>query len=548
MNKLSLKGNILTALVLSTLSYNANAASFNLPPEQNGLVGNPAKKKIIKAGKTETLLDIARTYDLGQNQIVWANKNVDRWLPSKPVQKTISDKDNNKIQTLGKGKNIHIPNSYLLPNIAREGIVLNLPEYRLYYYYQGKVITHPISIGRVDWNTPLGRTSIIEMKRNPTWTPPASIRKEHAAMGDILPAVFPAGPDNPLGLFAMRLGRAGYLIHSTNKPLGVGMRVSHGCIRMYPEDIKRIFPSVKKGTVVQILNNPIKVGWGHNGLYISVHPDLEDNSRNENERLNDALRLIDEVKGGEIIQISGGLLKKALKESNGIPVAIYTGARMLLPDPLINPSPFNQTEPKRQMLPSLRAQQQAAGLLPPPPQKQGLITALTPKKAAPKKISTPVKKPAQKAVVPSIKKPPTSTIVQKKKGVVSSVKKNIPAKVVKVVPKKKIVSPPPKKPTLKRTVVSAPKKQVKKPVLIPASRLNKKNGYNVGETPSLKTTKPQKMTADSLPPKPPRLADPVKKVVKKPAPVKRVKSPAKPPLPRLNNKPTPEFSILKGAR
>ena len=402
MNKPSIKRNLLATLVLSTVCYNAHAASFRALPEQNALLGNPEIKKHVKAHKSETLLDIARAHDLGQNQIVWANKKVDRWLPSKPVKKTLKDKDNNEVETLGKGKDILIPNSYILPNIKREGIVLNLPEYRLYFYNQGQVVTHPISIGRQNWNTPLGATKIIEMKRNPTWTPPASIRREHAAMGDILPAVFPAGPDNPLGLFAMRLGRAGYLIHSTNKPLGVGMRVSHGCIRMYPEDIKRIFPSVKKGTPVFILNNPIKVGWGDNGLYISVHPDLDDARRSEQERLQVALNLIEEAKTGEMIQISGSLLKKALKESNGIPVAIYKGARRLPPPPsLINniqPTPVSQNSPP---LPSkkirtprlLRTQQQAAGTLPPPPKnlqattapKQGLKTSLVPKKEGVKK-------------------------------------------------------------------------------------------------------------------------------------------------------------------
>ncbi len=330
MIKLPQKTNKLAALLLLTFGHDLSAATFLLPAtNHNSLVGIAGKKVYVKAKKHETLLDIAREHDLGQNQIVKANKTVDRWMPSKSVEKMVSDKEGNRFLRLGEGKNIHIPNSYLLPSVSRKGMVLNLPEYRLYYYRNGQVITHPISIGRVDWNTPLGKTSIIAKTRNPTWTPPASIRKEHAAKGDILPAVFPAGPNNPLGLYAMRLGRAGYLIHSTNKPLGVGMRVSHGCIRMYPKDIERIFPTVAVGTSVMIVNEPIKVGWSNNGLYIEVHPDLEDKKRSYSQRLRSALNLIEKAKGNQFVNISGSLLKKALIESDGIPVAIYKGTSLL---------------------------------------------------------------------------------------------------------------------------------------------------------------------------------------------------------------------------
>jgi len=323
MLKLPIRKNNLAALILLVFTHDVSATAFLLPANNESLLGTVDRKVYVKAEQHETLLDIARKHNLGQNQIVKANKSVDRWMPSKSIEKTASDKEGNRFLRLGAGKDILIPNSYLLPSVVRKGIVLNLPEYRLYYYRNGQVFTHPISIGRVDWNTPLGKTSIIAKTRNPTWTPPASIRKEHAAKGDILPAVFPAGADNPLGLFAMRLGRAGYLIHSTNKPLGVGMRVSHGCIRMYPEDIERIFPSVAVGTSVMIVNEPIKVGWSNNKLYIEVHPDLEDKQRSYQQRLSSALALIEKVKGNTVINVSGNVLKKALIDSDGIPVAIY---------------------------------------------------------------------------------------------------------------------------------------------------------------------------------------------------------------------------------
>jgi len=258
----------------------------------------------------DTLLDIARAFDLGQNEILLANPTVDRWMP-------------------GENTKVRIPSTRLLPDTPHNGLVLNLPEYRLYYYprhkknKQKRVITHPISIGRVDWDTPLGKTRIIAKKENPTWTPPKSIKAEHAAQGEILPDVFPAGPNNPLGLFALRLGVPGYLIHSTNKPYGVGMRVSHGCIRMYPEDIEKLFPQVRRGTVVYIVNQAIKVGWSDNQLYIEVYPELEGKDISYAERLSIALDLIEQANNQQMPVINGTLLKRALQQSNGIPVAIF---------------------------------------------------------------------------------------------------------------------------------------------------------------------------------------------------------------------------------
>jgi L,D-transpeptidase ErfK/SrfK len=137
------------------------------------------------------------------------------------------------------------------------------------------VVTHPISIGRMDWSTPLGTTTITGKVANPSWYPPQSIRDEHAARNDILPRVVPPGPDNPLGRHAMRLGLPGYLIHGTNKPSGVGMRVTHGCVRMFPEDIEALYKTVPTGTAVNIVNQPVKIGWTADGtLYLEAHPAL----------------------------------------------------------------------------------------------------------------------------------------------------------------------------------------------------------------------------------------------------------------------------------
>ncbi len=310
-----------TALIKNTLiainllaTAAATAKQFDLPAPGDALIGEPPHKvSYAKSRQEDTLLDIAREYDIGQNEILLANPNVDRWLPGQDTQ-------------------VRIPNSRLLPDTPRQGLVLNLPEYRLYYYSteaktdQPGVTTHPISIGRVDWETPLGKTRIIAKTENPVWIPPQSIKDEHAAEGDILPDVFPAGPDNPLGLFAMRLAVPGYLIHSTNKPYGVGMRVSHGCIRMYPEDIERLYPHIKVGTTVYIVNQPIKVGWSGNTLYIEVYPDLDNPDIEFSERLENALNLIEKNNRGRLPVIKGSALKKALVQSNGIPVALFERA------------------------------------------------------------------------------------------------------------------------------------------------------------------------------------------------------------------------------
>jgi len=290
----------------------AHATTYPLPDNpKDSLVGDPPHKiKYAIAKHEDTLLDIAREYDLGQNQILLANPNVDRWIP-------------------GEGTRVVIPNSYILPDAPRDGLILNLPEYRLYYFpkpAKGEkpvVITHPVSIGRQDWDTPLGKTYIQSKKRNPVWIPPPSIKKEHAESGDPLPDVVPAGPDNPLGLYAMRLGIPGYLIHSTNKPFGVGMRVSHGCVRMYPEDIEKLFPMIKVRTPVYIVNQPIKVGWFEDTLYIEVHPPLDDSLQDYQTKLDQALDLIEKANDGMLPVVRGAALKKALQTSNGIPVAIF---------------------------------------------------------------------------------------------------------------------------------------------------------------------------------------------------------------------------------
>ncbi|MGR9052360.1 MAG: L,D-transpeptidase family protein [Gammaproteobacteria bacterium] len=307
--------------LLVTLCQQSNALSFPLPESPtDSLIGDtlqsqdgvPDKHFYTVAAEEDTLLDIARRFDVGQTEILLANPDVDRWLPK-------------------QGARVRIPNSRLLPDAPRQGVVLNLPEYRMYYYpgknepdLENTVSTYPVSIGRIDWNTPLGKTRVIAKTENPTWTPPESIKIEHAQKGDILPNVVAAGPDNPLGLFALRLGVPGYLIHSTNKPYGVGMSVTHGCIRMYPEDIEKLFPRVPVGTDVHIINQPIKVGWLKNTLYIEAHPNLENETVDYDQRLENALELIIRANNETLPVIDGAVLKSALERVDGRPVPIYT--------------------------------------------------------------------------------------------------------------------------------------------------------------------------------------------------------------------------------
>ena len=225
--------------------------------------------QVIEARHEDTFVALARTYNVGYEELRQANPGVDEWLP-------------------GEGTKISIPSLYVLPRAPQRGIVVNVAELRMYYFPaqsgplpegvapgSRRVITHPISIGRMDWSTPLGVTTITGKVANPSWYPPQSIRDEHAARNDILPRVVPPGPDNPLGLHAMRLGLPGYLIHGTNKPSGVGMRVTHGCVRMFPEDIEALYKTVPTGTSVNIVNQAVKIGWKVDGtLYLEAHPAL----------------------------------------------------------------------------------------------------------------------------------------------------------------------------------------------------------------------------------------------------------------------------------
>ena len=235
---------------------------FVITPDQD-VVGH---LQVTIARHEDTLTDIARRFNIGYDEIIRANPGVDRWLP-------------------GDGTQIVLPTEFVLPDAPREGVVLNLAAMRLYYYpahakgAPAEVITHPIGIGRVGWVTPEGSTKIISRVKDPVWTVPVSVRKEHAEDGDILPEKVPPGPDNPLGRHLFRLDWPSYLIHGTNLPPGVGMRSSHGCIRLYPEDIEALFDSVPIGTRVTVVNQPYLLGWRGDQLLAQAYPPQEDDKR-----------------------------------------------------------------------------------------------------------------------------------------------------------------------------------------------------------------------------------------------------------------------------
>ncbi len=287
---------------------------FALPPEKTDVVG---AVQIAIARHEDTLPDIARHYDLGYEEIIAANPGVDPWLP-------------------GKGTHLVLPTQFVLPKAAREGLVLNLASLRLFYYPKpdsgepAVVITHPIGIGRVGWQTPQGKSRITQKLVKPRWTVPASVRKEHAQMGDPLPPVVPPGPDNPLGDFAMRLSLPSYLIHDTNKPWGVGMRISHGCVRLYPEDIARLFPEVPVGTKVNIVNQPYVAGWLNGKLYLEAHKPLAEDGKRWGDSLKPMEQVVRAKAGDFLVAIDWEKARQVASEARGIPVPILPDSPELM--------------------------------------------------------------------------------------------------------------------------------------------------------------------------------------------------------------------------
>lgn len=266
--------------------------------------------KRYRASHEDTLLDLARNNELGYVEIVAANPGVDPWVP-------------------GEGTNIVLPTAHLLPDVPREGIVINLGEHRLYYFGEpnAEPSSFPIGVGREGWDTPVGGTTVVRKMEDPPWYPPDSIREEHPD----LPRAIPPGPDNPLGSHAIYFGWPGYLVHGTNMPWGIGRRVSHGCIRLYPENIAELYELVDVGTPVRIIAQYIKLGWHDGELYLEAHPEPKQVDELEREgrfvtppkQANaDVYYKIRERAGDSIKRIDWSVVRDALSARTGLPVRI----------------------------------------------------------------------------------------------------------------------------------------------------------------------------------------------------------------------------------
>ncbi len=275
-----------------------SANHFVLESPAQSVVGTP---QIVFTSGNDTLSDFARAYGLGYDELIAANPDVDPWLP-------------------GENTPVLLPTQFVLPDVPREGIVLNLASKRLFYFpevAEGRpaiVMTFPIGVGRVGWETPLGLTTVTAKAKDPHWYVPLSVRQEHAELGDPLPSVIPPGPENPLGHRVLKLDMPGYLIHGTNQPYGVGMRVSHGCVRLYPENIEYLYELVDIGETVTIINEPFLMAQLDGEIYFESHAPLEDDIVGADERFE---ILLEKWNG----QTASGFSEQELQHAHGIAAA-----------------------------------------------------------------------------------------------------------------------------------------------------------------------------------------------------------------------------------
>lgn len=287
------------------------ALELPLPAPGDDVVG---EVQVITARYEDTFADLGTTHGLGYLEMIAANPGVDPWLP-------------------GEGSEIILPTRYVLPPGPREGIVINLAEYRLYYFPKDKNVVHtfPLGIGREGWGSPLGVGRVTVKTPNPAWYPPKSIREEHAAEGDILPAVVPPGPDNPLGPYKMTLSFPGYLIHGSNKKFGIGMRVSHGCFRMLNHNVLELADLVPVGTPVRIINEPYKFGFSGGKVYLEAHAPLEDEGEtsvvDKHTAVINTLLKREEFNG---LRLDWEMVREVVASEDGLPVPIASQAQSVM--------------------------------------------------------------------------------------------------------------------------------------------------------------------------------------------------------------------------
>lgn len=288
-------GLILFLLTLPTSLLASGAYPYRMPrgegfsPTSDTVIGVMRQYRVREK---DTLLDIARHFDLGFNEIRLLYPRMDPWLPP-------------------PGKILDIPTRWVLPVFHGEGIVINVPELRLYLFMPkiGLVKTYPVGIGVKEHPTPFGSFRVVEKERDPTWDIPPSLQAEYGGLKSI-----PPGPRNPLGRYWIGLSQGSYGIHGTNSPWGIGRLVSHGCIRLYPEDIEELFPLVRVRMRVKIIYEPVKFGYKKGRIFVEVHPDIYH-------------RCQDLTAHGVDLALSKGLmpyidlrrLLKALETRNGVP-------------------------------------------------------------------------------------------------------------------------------------------------------------------------------------------------------------------------------------
>lgn len=286
-----------TFFILATSQ--AFAVSFQKPAENEAIIG---QIQYTSAGYGDNPVTFAKRYDLGINEIVSANP-----------QATDERFSNTSV--------VQVPSMHLLPDQPRKGIVVNLPEMRIYYYPDGsdQVFTYPVGIGKIGKTIPIVNTSITAKKENPTWTPPKDIREYNEQKGIVLPKVMPPGPDNPLGPYAIYMGIPTYLFHSTIYPESVGTRASFGCLRMFESDIAEFFPTITAGIPVTIINSPVKVAWQNRELFMEAHQPLEEHNQAYDATLPGVVHKIAVKTKNQPTLVDWQLVSYVANEQDGIP-------------------------------------------------------------------------------------------------------------------------------------------------------------------------------------------------------------------------------------
>lgn len=284
--------------------------------------------RTIETHYDDTLSYLARDYNLGYVELISANPGVDPWMP-------------------GDGTTLILPDRHILPDAPHKGIVINLPEMRLYAYLDEGLepVTFPLGIGREGLETPTGQTTIMRKVAGPTWRPTARMREEDPT----LPAFIGPGADNPLGTHALYLGWPEYLIHGTNRPFGIGRRVSSGCIRMYPEAITRLFTLIPTGTPVNVVNQPIKAAWIDDTLYMEAHTNMTQSIQREEGQPMTPAPLTEEEKtyirtlaGDKADQLDWDKITELVERRNGIPTPVLTSVTEQKEPPIQKEADTNQ--------------------------------------------------------------------------------------------------------------------------------------------------------------------------------------------------------------